>query len=515
MRSPTIPWPFRPGIVYTANGRASFGLPPGKYRIFAGRGFEYSLANQQVQVKDGETAKILLTIDRAVPTEGYVACDTHVHTLTHSGHGDATVHERMVTIAAEGIELPIATDHNVQIDHAPFARAMNVADYFTPVIGNEVTTPVGHFNVFPIKPDARIPNHRSRDWKEIFASIYETPGVKIAILNHGRDLHGGTRPLGPQLFLDPVGANLEGWHLQANAMEIVNSGATQTDVLRLARDWMSMLNYGQRITPVGCSDSHDVGRHFVGQGRTYVRVADTDPGRIDVAQAVNNFTQGQVMVSYGLLAEILVNDKFSSGEFARTGKLTQVAVKVLAPEWIDATQVMLFANGQLIREAQVDPNTSNDLPSGTQWRGEWTIPTPAHDVHLVAIALGRGVDGLYWRTAKPYQPTSPEWTARTFACSGAVFLDADADGRWQSARDYGQRLAQRGTPLNRILEMAQSYDQAIMMQAVHRYQVHGGNLLSAEDQATIAQTPPPTRNAVKRYLDGWRTSQQARGRPGR
>ena len=53
-----------------------------------------------------------LAIRREVATPGLVACDTHVHTLTNSGHGDATIAERVVTLAGEGIELPIATDHN-------------------------------------------------------------------------------------------------------------------------------------------------------------------------------------------------------------------------------------------------------------------------------------------------------------------------------------------------------------------------------------------------------------------
>src|SRR5690606_16009075 len=154
------------------------------------------------------------TIRREVPTAGYVAADTHVHTLTHSGHGDATVNERMITLAAEGIELPIAADHNVQIDHRPFAREMKVERYFTPVIGNEVTTPVGHFNIFPATAGAKIPNNRLTDWGAILDDIFRAPGVKVAILNHARDIHSGVRPFGPKRFNDVVGENLDGWPIR-------------------------------------------------------------------------------------------------------------------------------------------------------------------------------------------------------------------------------------------------------------------------------------------------------------
>ena len=164
----------RPGLVYMSTGIARIGLPVGTYKIYAGRGFEYSLAAHEVTLSKGAHVEKTLTIHREVPTDGYVACDTHVHTLTHSGHGDATVEERMISLAAEGIELPIATDHNQHIDHQPFAKQMNVRKYFTPVIGNEVTTEVAHFNIFPIDQGARVPNHKLTDWDSIMKEVFET-----------------------------------------------------------------------------------------------------------------------------------------------------------------------------------------------------------------------------------------------------------------------------------------------------------------------------------------------------
>ncbi|MDA1050081.1 MAG: hypothetical protein O3C40_06325 [Planctomycetota bacterium] len=105
-------------------------MPAGSYKVIAGRGFEYSIDEVVVfTIEAGETFSRMLSIRREVPTDGDIACDTHVHTRTHSGHGDATVQERMITIAAAGIELPIATDHNAHIDHDPFARQMNVRLY--------------------------------------------------------------------------------------------------------------------------------------------------------------------------------------------------------------------------------------------------------------------------------------------------------------------------------------------------------------------------------------------------
>ena len=44
----------RSGVVYTLDGRAKIGLRPGRYKIWAGRGFEYSLATTEIEIGDGD-----------------------------------------------------------------------------------------------------------------------------------------------------------------------------------------------------------------------------------------------------------------------------------------------------------------------------------------------------------------------------------------------------------------------------------------------------------------------------
>ena len=498
----------RPGIIYTSTGEAYFGLESGKYTIIAGRGFEYSTDQVELSVARGAQREVKLTIRREVPTRGYVACDTHVHTRTHSGHGDATVQERMITLAAEGIELPIATDHNVHIDHEPFAREMKVRKDFTPVIGNEVTTKTGHFNIFPVVAGSKIPDYKSTEWKVTLDNIFATPGTKVAILNHARDVHGGTKPFGPKLFNDAVGENLSGWHMGFNAMEVINSGATQTDVMQLFHDWMALLNRGRSVTPVGSSDSHDVGRHFVGQGRTYIRCDDRDPGNIDVEQAVNNFLQGRVMVSYGLLVEMQVNDRYRSGELARvSGDEVQLDLKVLGPSWTKADKIMLFANGQLIREETIANMVGDRLPLGVLWEDRWTIAKPKHDVHLVAIAVGPGIEELFWRTAKPYQPDTPDPTTSTIGCSGAIWLDVDGDGRRTSAHEYAMRLlsATDGTVPQVISKLA-PYDSAVAAQTAHLLQSSGSSVIGIPERV-LNEAAPATKEGFAHYVAAWRRSE--------
>ncbi len=485
----------RAGTVYTADGNAGFGLPAGEYTVYAGRGFEYSLARQSVRLDPGDEKSIALAIHRQVPTEGWVACDTHVHTYTYSRHGDATLDERLITLAAEGIELPIATDHNQHVDFAPRTRALGLSRYFTPVAGNEVTTPTAHFNVFPVAADAPPADYRSPEWGATLDGIFAAPGVKVAILNHARDLHG-VRPFDPTLYNAAVGESLGGQRMGFNAMEIVNSSATQTNPLRLLDDWMTLLNRGLHITPVGSSDSHDVARHFVGQGRTYIRADDAAPGAIDVEQAVDNFIQGRVAVSYGLLTELTVDGKYGPGEFARVaGDQVRVDLRVLGPDWVSADRVLLYADGEVIREEKIGGKRQSE---GVLWTGGWTLARPRHDVALVAVALGPGIEEPYWRTAKPYQPESPDWTSQVVGASGPIWLDGDADGRRMSAYDYAERAV--NTEGDVWKNLAQ-YDEAAATQAAGLLTQRGVDLETYNGWRAAAE---PVNKGVAKYLEARR-----------
>ena len=187
----------RTGVIYTGSGKASFGIPAGKYKIYASRGFEYGVDSVMVVLKPGDHMQKKLVIQREVDTKGWISSDTHIHTFTYSGHGDATVAERILTIAGEGLELPIITDHNIAVDIKPIVEKMRMDSYFIPVTGNEVTTSVGHFNIFPVSPGARVTDHEAKDWNTLFQQIDKTPGVEAIILNHARDTHDGFRPFDP------------------------------------------------------------------------------------------------------------------------------------------------------------------------------------------------------------------------------------------------------------------------------------------------------------------------------
>jgi hypothetical protein len=495
----------RTGVLYTRDGQATFGVLPGNYTIYAGRGFEYSVATQQVAVATGESKSVALSIRREVPTPGWVAVDTHIHNLTFSGHGDASIDEGMLTIAGEGIELAVATDHNHHTDYTEAALKMKVREHFTAVIGNEVTTKAGHFNAFPIRPGATLPDHTLTNWPDLFADIRLKTGARVIQLNHPRDLHGGFTPLGQPHFNPVTGAHAKLGDASFDAMEVVTSAALQSDPLLLLHDWFALLNHGRRVTALGSSDTHYVSRMILGQGRSYVAGDDRDPARLDLEAAMTGFIEGRVLVSMGLLAHLKVDGRFGVGDLATNLTDTiRVELTVLGPRWVEATRVILFANGVPLREQAI----SGSLGRIEKANLAWQVPRPAHDVHLVAVATGPGVTAPFWEIPRAYQASSKDAATHVIGATNPVWLDADGDGRFTSARAYAQRAwrqHQRVRATGEDLSFLNTFDEAVAAQAADLMAAAGKDLDAAPFREALAKAP----THVQR---GFEAFQQARSR---
>lgn len=494
----------RTGCIYTGNGQAAFSLPEGRYKLYASRGFEYSVDSVLLEVKKGKPVNHAFVLRREVPTEGWVSSDTHIHTFTNSGHGDATVQERLLTIAGEGIELPVFTDHNMVYDAKPLIRKMGFDTVFTPVTGNEFTTKVGHFNVFPLADDAKAADHQVKDW----ASVSSVLGSRkqVITLNHGRNIFYNFQPFGPSRHISAAGQDLTGWQLPANAMEVMNSSAQQKDIMQLYRDWFGLLNRGHFLTPVGSSDSHDVMRYLVGQGRTYIRCADNKPAGINIGEATDHLLAGRVMVSFGLMAELTVNGRYGPGDMVPvSGKSVNVSVRVLGPSWIRADRVTLYANGKKIREERI----SRDGKNGVKWEGSWKIPVSTQDTHLVAIAEGPDPSHPFWIIPKPYSRMSSVWNPQVIGSSGAVWVDADGDSEKTSAYDYAKRLVETaGENPQQLFGKLASLDESAAIQVASIVQAQG-RLKEMMDSQTFKNASESVKRGFNEYKASLAESERA------
>lgn len=387
----------RPGIAYTAAGEAVLELPAGRYEVWASRGMEWSVERRTLEVRHGETGALALALAREVDTRGWIAADTHVHTLTHSGHGDASVEERLVTLAGEGVELAIATDHNHQTDYRPLQRALALAPHFTPVVGNEVTTDNGHMNAFPLDPAVPIPAHEETDWKKLVAGI-RARGAKVVILNHPRWPEDGKDPLTKLGFDEQTGANAAGQEFTFDCIELVNSDAPTSPPAMVLPAWFALLESGRRFTGVGASDSHAVGV-IVGQGRTYVPSASDDPARIDVDAACQAFLEGRVSVSLGMFATITIAGQGMGDSVQGSGAEVEAVLDVRHPSWVTPRKLELVVNGAVAATLALDDDAPGDTP--VQKQRKLRLPIPRAESWVVAIATGDKVTAPFWSMSLP------------------------------------------------------------------------------------------------------------------
>src|SRR5262249_30733824 len=101
-----------PEGVYLLAGDGAFKLPVGTYDLLVNRGPEYEAVTKRVAISPQGTVRVDASLHRSVDTRGWVSADLHVHT----GRGYDSVlpvEDRVVSLVCSGVELLVATDHNV------------------------------------------------------------------------------------------------------------------------------------------------------------------------------------------------------------------------------------------------------------------------------------------------------------------------------------------------------------------------------------------------------------------
>ena len=178
------------------NGVTTLHVRPGTYTVVSSRGPEYGTVEERVTVKAGETVTLAHAPARAVDTPGWIASDLHLHSIGSIDSG-MSIDDRVVAVAAEGVEYAVSTDHNFVTDFAPAIERQGLSDWLTSSIGLEATTlESGHFNGYPLRYDVARVTHGSFDWPqrppdELFAEIRALgrfgPEDTIVQVNHPRD----------------------------------------------------------------------------------------------------------------------------------------------------------------------------------------------------------------------------------------------------------------------------------------------------------------------------------------
>lgn len=433
----------RKGILYTLGEGDTFSLPEGKYMIYATRGMEWGVAKRSITVVSGQSQSHTLVIAREVKTPGFIASDSHIHTLPGSGHGDATYEERMITIAGEGIEVAIATDHNHVSDYSKAQQATGTQDHFHAISGDEVTTKNGHFTVFPLDPEKAVPGGvkgknplflKTRDWVKLIADM-RGKGARVVILNHPYWPTIEEGPYGEYAFNRELGSTLTGPEFNFNGIEVAQPANKTPNPLYALEDWLALLNRGAKLTAVGASDSHVV-RDAVGLARCYLESRTDEVAKIDSEDVYRAYVEGRASVAVGIFAKLSIADQYTMGDLVPASKIAaankkrpgiiELQLRVAAPSWVQPQQAMIYVNGRRVALQTIDAVA--DKPTDKVL--DFIIGLPPFDAHVVAFVLGDKIK----------LPAIPTIGGATQAITNPIFLDVDNDGKYSSPRATAQSL---------------------------------------------------------------------------
>ncbi|MBK7535849.1 MAG: PHP domain-containing protein [Myxococcales bacterium] len=370
----------------------------GSYRIFASRGTEWSVAD--ARVTEQPTVPVLFRLQHVAPAVGYYGTEWHVHQV---GSPDSPVlsDERVRSAASAGVEMFAVTDHDYVADLQPLVRQMGLERVVRVMPGIEVTPfAYGHFNAWPIAPQADSPNGGAVDWaRGATLGLAMTPGqiygemrargATMVQVNHPRSSGFGqfqaffdranlvydyTRRT---IFGDFAKARVPNeilrlpeeslWSDAFNALEVWNGFSTAdtdgdgilelTSADRVLRDWFNMLSLGLFVTPLGNSDSHTSVSDPLGMPRTYVRVSNDSAAMLDTTAAMDEVlatlsgktasgaaVPRDVVITDGPMLDVRVAGNPAIGRVhSATGSIT-LAVAVTSPQWADFDTIEVFAN---------------------------------------------------------------------------------------------------------------------------------------------------------------------------
>lgn len=153
-------------IEVTASGDGEVEVEPGRYRITVSRGMEYGIHEERdVTLEVGRSFRLDARVAHEVDTSGWMSADMHLHSKPSFDSG-MPLPKRVTAAAAEGVELAVSTDHDVETDYEPTARSLGLQPFLSTAVGAEITTlEQGHFIGFPLKYDELdVPSHGAHDW---------------------------------------------------------------------------------------------------------------------------------------------------------------------------------------------------------------------------------------------------------------------------------------------------------------------------------------------------------------
>lgn len=415
---------------FVLRGDAELHVPAGTYDVWISHGPEWDTTRVRVDIAAGVDTELRARLHHVVDTPGWISADLHVHSAA-SLDSRVPLRDRVFQFVADGVDLIVATDHNVIADYAPVIAELGVRDLLASTTGDEITTKQwGHFGAFPLPADDDELGRGAiatgpRTAAQIFADVRaRAPGALIDV-HHPRLEHG---KLGyfAQAGLDfATGhARAAGFSFDFDAVEVLNGyqDADRRTLARVLDDWIALLDAGHRVACTGNSDSHHLTFNLGGYPRNYVAVGDVDVARLDPAAVAAAIKAGHSYFTTGPIVEATIAGK-TYGDTVRVppvadGGDPRVALHVVvrAANWIIPTQLTVIGPGNAVLATQPI------APGSQPVRLDTTLTLPVHRDGYVILR----VDGDH--ALAPNVGDAGSFVVYPIAVTNPIWLDRDGDG---------------------------------------------------------------------------------------
>lgn len=416
-------------IEFPVTGDTTLRVPAGDHQVVVSRGYEYEILSQTITVHDRETVELPVTLDRVVDTAGAQCADFHLHTWRSPDSPDTGL-VKVASAVAEGVELPVRSDHDWVGGFEREITALGVERWAYPISSLELTTFVwGHFGVFPLNADPSRPNAGAFSWAgrlppAVFADVRARPERPTIIINHPSSFAGGGAYFTAAGW-DPVTGTASQptyWDEAFTLVEVFNDSDWRENRDASVASWLGLLTHGRHVLAVGSSDSHKVmlatgaaGRGPVGYPRTCIALGDDDPRTLTPERVRDAVLGGDMVVSGGIYMDVTgPSGVHPGGEAHGVGARATLSVRVQAARWVDVKRLIVMVDGVVTETITLDASTADPGNPVARFQNDVQVDVPATPTGSFVILLAEGDDELapVHPARRPFAMANPIWLYR-------------------------------------------------------------------------------------------------------
>jgi hypothetical protein len=407
--------------VFSVDGTGSVPLPLGTYDITVSRGIEWTISTQRIEITPAG-AKLAAQLEHVVDTPKWASGDFHVH-AEPSPDSNLPMRDRVLEFIAEGVDMIVATDHNVVADYAPDIAKLELGGQLSSMRGDEVSTGWGHFGAFPLPAIAKkdLPKISGVKPQAIFDSFHALGSDVVVNVHHPRlEKLTGYFEIGKYNARTGI-ARRKDFSFDFDAVELLN-GYEDTKLRLLDRnmtDWFSLLDRGVVTTATGNSDSHHMTYNLGGYPRNYVAVPDDAPGKVTGSEMAKGIKAHRAFFTTGPIVDVH-SGAAGIGDVARAAEgKAKLDIVVRAAPWVSTSRVKLYIGGRIEKIWELAPT---DKVERLKVSYEVSLPRDTHavvrvegDQPLTPVIGGIGSTKIY-----PVAVTNP------------VLFDVDGNGKYDA-----------------------------------------------------------------------------------